>query len=198
MATSAPVLAVMLRPAATYADLARDPASPTFFAMLRRPAFFALLLGACISLSTTGRLTLRLLLSTAVLWSFAPALQLIAATAVIRLFGRGRLSLAAGLDLYFLGLGPWSLWLLGVAGLVSCVSPEQAAIWGTPILITAVVPLVWSAVITFAFLRGALALTRPRALLGLALHAVLVLGPPLAFFVMSGHLGPRVAGFLAR
>ncbi len=196
LGTSAPVIAVMLRPAATYADLARDPPRPTFLALLRRPALFALLLGACISLSTTGRLTLRLLPSGALLWSFAPALQMIAAAAVIRRFGRGRLSLPAGLDLYFLGLGPWSLWLLGVAGLVSSVSPEQTATWGFSLLATAVVPLVWSGVITYGFLRGALALGRRRALLGLALHGAFVLGPVLAFFLLSGHLVPRIAGLL--
>jgi hypothetical protein len=196
------VIAVMLRPAAAYASLAREPGRPTALGLLRRPAFFALLLGACISLSTTGRLTLRLLLSGAVLWSFAPALQMIAAAAVILLLRRGPLSLAAGLELYFLGLGPWSLWLLGVAGLVSWLSPERTATWtadpGISILTTAVVPLVWSAVITFGFLRGALALGRRRALLGLALHGALVWGPVIAFFLSSGQLAPRIAGALNR
>jgi len=201
VAAPSAVIDVMLHPTAAYARLAREP-GPNTLTMLRRPAFFALLIGSCVTLSTSGRLTLRLLLSTTVLWSFAPLLQLIAAAAVIRALGRKRLSLAAGLDLYFLGIGPWSLWLLLVAGVYSFASPEQTARWftdsGFSVVNSAIVPLAWSALVTFGFLRAALGLDLRRALAGFVLHGALLWGPVLAWFLLSGHLMPRVVGWLGR
>jgi hypothetical protein len=195
------VLAVMLRPVTAYARLAQEP-GPTTLAMLGRPAFLALLIGSCVALSASSRFTLRLLVSTTVLWSFAPLLQLLAAVVVIRLLGDKRVSLPAGLDLYFLGIGPWSLWLLAVAGLYSFFPAERTITWGSDlgisVVTTGAIPLAWSALVTYGFLRGALGLDLPRALLGFALHGMLVWGPVVAWFLFTGHLLPRLAGLLAR
>jgi hypothetical protein len=200
VSASSAVIDVMLHPTATYARLAREP-GPTALGMLRRPAFFALVIGSCVALSSSGRFTLRLLLSATLLWSFAPALQLIAAALVIRVLGRSRVSLWAGLDLYFLGIGPWSLWLLAIAGLYSFATPQQISTWvaetGLSVIASALAPFGWSALITFGFLRGALGLNMKRALAGFVLHGALLWGPVVAWFLFTGHLLPRVVGWLA-
>jgi hypothetical protein len=201
LAAHSDVLDVMWRPVMAYARLARGSETTTL-AMLRRPAFLALLIGCCVALSSSGRFTLRLLVSTTFLWSFAPMLQLLAAAVIIRLLGDKRLSLPAGLDLYFVGIGPWSLWLLAVAGVYSFLSPERTVTWGSDlgisVVTTGAIPLAWSAVITFGFLRGALGLNLQRTLLGFVLHGALVWGPVVAWFLFTGHLLPRLAGLLAR
>lgn len=194
-----PEARVMLHPWATYRRLAGRPRAPGLRALLSRPALFALLLGACLSLTTSGRLTLRLMLSGALIWSFAPLLQMAGATAVVLLLARRRLPLSRALDLYFLGHGPWSLWLLAVAGaLAPLPSARVLALIDGPwvpralVWLIVLVPFVWSAVITFAFFREALELSPRRALGGLALHGLVIWGAVLSFFLLSDQLWPRV------
>jgi hypothetical protein len=199
MRARSPVVAVMLRPSHAYRELVAESVAPTPAAALARAAFLALLLGCCVSLSTTGRLTLRLVVSAGVLWSFAPALQALSASVVVLAFARGRLPLLRALELYFAGIGPWSLWLLAVAGVSAFAPAETIAAWsaglGSRVLTTALVPLVWSAFITRGFLR-ALTPSRAKVYAGLALHGLLVWGAVVLFFLASGQLAPRIPGLV--
>jgi hypothetical protein len=201
MRARSPVVAVMLRPSHAYRELVAESVAPTLAAALARPAFLALLLGCCVSLSTTGRLTLRLVVSGSVLWSFAPALQALAASVVVLAFARGRLPLARALELYFAGIGPWSLWLLAVAGIAAFAPAETIAAWsaglGSRVLTTALVPLVWSAFITRGFLR-ALDLPGVQVHAGLALHGLVIWGSVVLFFLASGQLAPRIIDLMGR
>src|SRR6266545_2469852 len=79
------------------------------------------------------------MLSGAVVWSFAPLLQLAGASAAILLLAPRRRPLSQALDLYFLGSGPWSAWLLAVAGVLALVPP--------PLLLTLLVG--WGAIVSF-------------------------------------------------
>src|SRR5271169_1374992 len=199
MLLDAAAVRVMLHPVRAYRELAVEAKVPSRLAMLGRPAFFALLLGSSIALSTIGRFSLRLILSSALLWSFAPALQLLAVSVVIMLLGERRMPLRAGIDLFFLGIGPWSLWLLAIGAVFSLVPPRVAAALVANHgqgLRTSAVPFLWSALVTYGFLRGALAMSRARATAALLLHHVLVWGPAVLFFLLSDQLVPRLAGFV--
>jgi hypothetical protein len=191
---------VMAHPWATYRDLTGRPPETGWPTLLRRPALFALILGACLSLTTSGRFTFRLILGGAAVWSFAPLLQIAGAAAALPL-ARRRLPFSRAIDLYFLAHGPWSLWLLAVAGGLALLptrrsfallAPPTAFAW-----LSVLVPLGWSGIITFAFFREALAMSRGRALAGLAVHGFVVWGAVLAFFLLSGQLWPRILAALA-
>jgi hypothetical protein len=202
MSTSAawsPEARVMAHPWATYRDLAGRPPVPGWPTLLRRPALCALLLGACLSLTTAGRVTLRLILGGATVWSFAPLLQIAGAAAALPL-ARRRLPFSRAIDLYFLAHGPWSLWLIAVAGGLALLPTWRTfALLASPaafVWLSVLVPLAWSGTITFAFFREALQMSRRRALGGLVVHGFVVWGAVLAFFLLSGQVWPRVLAAL--
>src|ERR671934_1577060 len=153
---------VALHPATTYAELAREPGRKGF---LQRPLSFALLIGLAIAISTSGRPSLRLVLGSGIAWSFVPALHVVS-VALLTLtltLARGRLHVGRTLDLYFLGLLPWSAWLLALAAIASFTSPEREAALCTIAFFTMPVPLVWARIMTFAFFRHALGLSGRRS-----------------------------------
>ena len=182
---------VILRPGRTYAELAGHPGRGSF---LLRPVSFALLIGLAIAISSSGRPTLWLVLGSAVAWSFVPALHAVSVALVTLTLARGRLRPGRSVDLYFMGLLPWSMWLLGIAALASSTPPaREAAVWST-MLFTAPAPFIWGRIVTFAFFRRALGLSRRRSLAAVALNLAIVWGAVLAFFLLSGQLWPRIVG----
>ncbi len=153
----------------------------------RRPLFLACVIGATVSLSVTGSLSLRLALSTALAWSFVPIVEVAALTLVTRR-GRGGLPLAVVIDRFSESFALVELWLLGIA------------------IITAAVPLAWfqqtffgwlevggaallaiSLYIDFRFFRNVLGRDRFAAVRDLLLHRALTWIPIL---LISG--GPGV------
>ena len=188
---------VMLRPFAAYQRLASEPAPADGWGFLQRPLFQAFLLGAIASLGIARRLSLPLVLSAGIAWSFVPALQIASVLAVRRSVGHRSLPPGRSIDLYFMGQGPWLLWLLVLVAVQGLLPPERAAAaMGPkgPLFWSFAVPLLWSPLLTYAFLRGALQASRARALRALGLHTALIWGVVLGFFQLSGQLGPRLAG----
>jgi hypothetical protein len=182
---------VMLHPAIVYAELAREPGRSSF---LQRAFSFALLIGLVMAISASGRPTLRLVLGSGVAWSFIPALHVVSVALVMLTLARGRLPLVRALDLYFMGLLPWSLWLLSIAALASFTPPQREAQLWTIVLLTVPVPVVWARIVTFAFFRRALGLSRTRSVASVVLNVAIVWGSILGFFVLSGQLWPRIVG----
>ena len=96
---------VLVRPAPAFRALAAQPADPGPWTAWRRPLFMAFLLGCTISLTTTGSLTLRLVVSTALSWSFVPAIEIAALALVLHGAGHwGRLPRLV--DVFCMGCGP--------------------------------------------------------------------------------------------
>jgi hypothetical protein len=157
---------VMMKPRSAYEWLAARPPRPGLGRLLRRPALAVLVNGGAITLTSTGSASALALVTTTIAWSFVPALQLMIAAVLIALHRRPGLRLSAALDLFFAGQGPWLLWMLGVAA-AALVAPRLGG-HTIPrlsyILMFALVPLVWTWVIIFAFCRVVLALGRRRAL----------------------------------
>jgi hypothetical protein len=165
-------LRVMVAPMAAYQRLVQTATDATVDAgvavVVRRPALVALVIGCFITLATTGQLTAALVASTTLCWSFVPLVQLLAAAALITLGRRRSIRLASALDLFFMGHAPWSLFLLGLAGVVGAKLPLGTAALRAPgfVLLAAMVPLVWTWVITFAFCRRVLGLGAALAVAG--------------------------------
>jgi hypothetical protein len=107
---------------------------------------------------------------------------------------RGKLIPGRAIDLYFMGLLPWSAWLLGIAAVASFTPPAREATLWSAVLFSAPVPFIWARIVTFAFLRRALGLSRKRSLAAVALNLAIVWGAILAFFLLSGQLWPRIVG----
>lgn len=178
-------LRVMLRPIATYRELAKEADKNGVELLFRRPLFIALAFGAFTSLTVSGRLTFHLLIDGALSWSLIPVLQLLVMTAVVFAFSRGRVPIARAIDLFFMGHGPLLFWLLGVAGACLFFPSRQIhlwpTVWGWLLPISFVVVLIWSNVTTFGFLKGALNLSRLGAGKALLLYTMIFWGLILSY-----------------
>ena len=198
MSPWAPELRVLLRPVSAYRELALEAGGEETWLLFRRPLIHALLLGGFLSLVTTGRVVLPLALSTTVCWAFVPALQVAVVTAVSTLHRARPYPVSRLVDLYFVGNLPWSLWLLALSGTVVLLPsethglplPSPGSLFPASLLAAALL----SQVLTFGFFRGALGLTIPRSLAGLALHDALLWGSIALFFLLSDQLWPRLFG----
>jgi len=142
----------------------------------------------------SGRPSLRLVASCAVAWSFLPALQILSVAATWLAFARCRIPLRRAIHLHFLGHLPWSLWLVAIASIAASTSPRREVSVFQFVFATIGVPVVWSRLIGWHFFRRVYALGRGATLLATALHAAIVLGAIVGFFLVTGQLLPRLLG----
>ena len=195
MIALSPDVRVMLAPSEEYARLLADPPRGHGLAV-RRPALVAVIAGTAAALAATGHLTAGLAASTVLCWSFAPLVQMGTAALVLRSRARRSLSLPQRLDLWFMGHTPWSLWLLGAAIFLASV-PGSARV-KVPVIVTAVVPFVWTTVIARAFCRAVLGDSPRTAVLRTLAHQMLTWSIALAYAGWAVALGPRIAAVLGR
>lgn len=182
-------LRIMLQPVLTYRQLSKAPHHFGLWMMIRRPLFVALVIGSFVSITVSGHLTISLLFDGMVVWSFLPILQAILMSSIVVIFGRGRMPTSKALDLFFMGHGPWLIWLLAIAATCLFFPVKQFYLW--PVQWGWVLPLsllgawIWSSVTSFAFLRGALEVSKLRAVALLVLYTVLLWGIVISLLVVT-------------
>jgi len=148
----------------------------------------AVVAGIATSVTATGRITWGLALSGAACWTLIPLLQLITSTAVVAA-SRGRVDILRALEIFFTGHAAWSLWLIAAAALLFA-APDF--IRQGIVLYTAVVPFVWTAVMTYAFCRQVLGLDPRRAAAKTAIHQALTAAAIVAYVAWAVALWPRI------
>ncbi len=185
----------MTTPGRAYAEALVRPAPRGAWIALRRPALVALVIGASTGFSATGHLTLALLVSGFVCWSFVPLVQMATATVIFRGAPRApAIPFSRRLDLWFMGHLPLSLWI-ALAGLVIgsapiSAMPEQA------VLATVVVPVVWTNIIAAAYCRVVLGDSRQAAIARVAVHQTITWLAALLYFGWAVALSSRLAAFM--
>jgi len=187
-------LRVALAPARAYRELTRLKPAGTWLVALERPAFIALLIGTLVAISSTGRVTLGLVSSIAMCWSFVPVLQLLAGAIVIASCRGRAVAMPRALDLLFAGHLPWSLWLLAAAAWVASVPFASQG----PLGLTMLIPAAWTAYIVFAFCRTVLGVTTHGAVLRTAAHQAIVWTLAGTYVVLATGIWPRLLGVLGR
>ena len=165
--------AVALRPSSTYRALIARAEPVTWWRALERPALVLLVLGTALPITGVGRVTVGLVLTTTVAWTFALAVQLVAALALIASAPRRRIALPAALHLFYAGHLPWSLWLLSFAALTMADAPLMAR---DTVLHSVLIPIGWTAIVMAAFCREVLGDSRWVARVRTAAHQVLIYG----------------------
>lgn len=185
MAYPSDELRVMLRPGSAYRRLAEE-VNPTnaptraLWRALKRPVFAAFMIGAFASFTTAGRLNALLVIDGMLFWSFVPLLQLLTVSCLVLLFARRRLPAATAIDLFFIGHGPWYLWLLAISASCLFIPARQISLWpvqsGWIIPTSLLIVWAWSNLTTLGFLRGALRLSAGRAGAALLLYNLLLWG----------------------
>jgi hypothetical protein len=186
----------MFGPSSAYASLAAQPPSTGRGVAFRRPALVALVIGTATAVSATERVTFSLVASGTICWSFVPALQMATAACVLRSAGRPDIGMGRRLDLWFMGHGPWSLWLL--AGGALLFWPPDIPYLELWMVAGAIVPAAWTAWIGTAFCRKVLADSRPRARRRMALHQAMTWAIVIAYIVLAAQLWPRFLAVLGR
>jgi hypothetical protein len=146
----------MLRPASAFRQLVAQYPSEGTFKALRRPLFFAFLCGCMVSLVASQRLTVRHVLDGAASASLLLGCQIASLAAVC--WRQRKLRFWRTVELFSMGYGPWSLWILGFSAVWALASPMQAFRWaGVPtILLTASIAAAWSGYIDFRFFEQVL------------------------------------------
>lgn len=192
-----PHLWVMLNPAAAYRFLASEPHRGSIWLVLRRLLFVAFVLGCTISLLTAQALSLRLVGSATIYWSFVPVVETLALAAV-GWNGRRVVSFSRAVDLFFTGHGPWLLWLIGLSAIWCFFLPAQAFsltrawLYGATSLV-----LIWSAYIDFCFFRFVFGRNRTRAARDLLFHRSISWSLIIAIFG-GPAIAPDIAARLGR
>jgi hypothetical protein len=184
---------VMAAPSRAYAA-SREGASGGLWAVVSRPALTALVMGTASAFAATGHVTLGLLISGFVCWTFVPLLQMATAAAILRPRAGHSLPLGHRLELWFMGHAPWSLWIFTVTLLMG-----NAGIWSRlewAVIATAVIPGIWTSVIAAAFCRVVLGDSRRAAIVRTALHQAITWSLVLLYFGWAVALQPRIAAFL--
>jgi hypothetical protein len=102
-----PEVWVMLRPKQAFAE---PQVAGGRWLYWRRPLRLVLILCSGISLLTTGRFSLHVAGSTAIYWSFLPLVEIAALAAAQR-----RWPEACVVDRFFIGHGPWQLFIIAFA-----------------------------------------------------------------------------------
>jgi hypothetical protein len=153
-----------------------------------RVAIPAIVAGIATAIMATDRITWSLALSGTACWILLSIVQLLTAATLVLPHPR-RVNLPRAVDLFFLGHGAWSLWLLASAALVF-VSP--IAVPAYLIVFSAVVPLLLTAILTFAYCRRVLGLGRRPAAVRTLVHQSLTAVFILLYVGWAVQLWPRI------
>jgi hypothetical protein len=147
----------------------------------------ALVIGTATAVAATGRVTISLVVSTTIVWSFVPLLQLLTGwLLLVRDLPRDR---GSALAEYVRTHRYWSLWMLAVAA-VLLLAPSPGLVT-FPLVATALAPM-------FLTSRALVGLRRawgnpPREAIGrVVAHQAMTLGLMSAYVVWATALLPRI------
>lgn len=175
----------------------RDDPSPRAWILIRRPLLWLFVIAAFVSFTTSGRWIWFHLFATALMWSFVPLYQSVFIAWIARLL-KSRRRIDEVVDLFFAGQAPWYLFLTVLAG-VCIFAPDvwvafQTLLFSGALIVVFVLTIVWSVLLTFAFFRSGLELSRGRAIAGCALFYLLFDGTIAAWYIATGQLWPLLFG----
>ena len=161
--------------------------------VLGHMALIALVIGTAVSTAATERVTLGLVLTSALAWSFVPVLQLGTGLWLVRNAGPGRRMLA--LERYFDTHPAWSVFILGFHAVLLAWPPSRGyALLLAPL---AIFPIVLTMFSLTRLCREVLGMTT-----GTATRAVLV-HQAMTYVVVAVYAGwasaylPRIIGLLS-
>ena len=154
-----------------------------------RMFLIAIVIGTTTAIASTGRLTLSLLVSGTLCWSFVPILQLMTGLILVR---GARVPRGRALELYFDTHRPWSLWLVSAAMLILLLADPGG--WLIPILATATAPAMISGRAVFVLLTRSLGFSVSQARHRAALHYAITLAIVLIYAEYASALLRRAVG----
>ncbi|MBK8253164.1 MAG: hypothetical protein IPK82_10920 [Polyangiaceae bacterium] len=189
--------AVAVRPFKTYRALAAHRNERTWADLGRALVLEGVFLGAMVSFTTAGRLVITHVVLTAVFWGFLPLLQIGAVVAAARVVAPNEKPIATA-SLYFEGLGPYYVFYLVLSAI--CLFSPHVYTTFTALLRVGALPLyllgtvLWGMVVTWAFWREALGLSRGRAALGCGVFYSIFVGTIVGWYLAMNEIQPQIVG----
>jgi hypothetical protein len=172
---------VALAPAAGYRRLLENNTPVPWWRALERPAVVLLIVGVVVPVMALQRVTIGVVATAALSWSFVLAIQSLTGAAVIASVPARSIDATRALDLWFAGHLPFSLWLLVTAGWVAMSASMSMEV----LVLSAVVPSVWTAIIVSAFCRTVLGTTRNGGRWRAAGHSMATWGVGLSYIAWA-------------
>ena len=138
--------------------------------MLRRLLVVLLVIATAVPIMAVQRITLALFAFSVVSFGFVLLIQMAVGAGIIASAPARRAGMARALDLWFAGHAPYSIWLLTMAAVFA------ARQWGSLdlLVVLAVIPAAWTAVIVAAFCRHVLGSSTAGARWRAAAHFVVI------------------------
>ena len=127
------------------------------------------------------RVTLGLVATAALSWTFAVLLQSIVGLAIVASAPARRIGVVPALDLWFAGHIPYSLWMLVVFALTGMLTAANLSL----VIVSAVVPAIWTAFIVTAFCQTVLGTTASGARWRAAVHFVSIWAITLSYIAWA-------------
>ena len=143
---------VAFSPDSTYRALVSDNEPVGAWRMLRRPLVVLVVIATAVPVMALKRVTLDLLVFSALSFAFVVVIQLLVGAAIIGTARSRRVTVPRAVDLWFAGHAPYSLWLLAASASFS-VLPYVSL---DALMAIAAFPAAWTAVIVAAFCRQVL------------------------------------------
>jgi hypothetical protein len=181
-------------PGRVYPELLRSPRASGWRSLLARAGTTVLVLGVFVSIIAVQRVTVSLVATSALSWSFVVAVQLALGAAVALSAPARRVNMTTALSLWLAGHAPYTLWMLLLAAIAA----------GTPwaslgVLVgLATIPAVWTGVIVSAFCRHVLGVSRRGAHARAIVHAALVWALTLQYVAWSAGGWFQITQTIAR
>ena len=156
--------------------------------LLRRPLFLALLLGYGVSILGSGRFTLRLIVDGTLSFAFVPLCELFGFAAVYALSRSGSHTqrfrpFASASDRFFATNVPWLWWSVGLLVVAAILPARRLGSVLGPLLMTAPIPIVLSAVLEWRLLRREVGLGLGRAATCLFVQRAIAWSAATAYFL---------------
>lgn len=158
--------------------------------MLLRPFLVACVIGTALAVAATGSVSLSLVATTTLSWSFVVAIQVLAAVVIVGTASGRTLPVGRAVDAFFAFHVPWSAWMLAWAVWTWMTPPAwRHSGW---VLWTAFAPAAWTAFLIYRFCLDVLGEPHRRAIARTCAHQAIVWG---AFVLIGGAavgLWPRI------
>ena len=179
-------------PRQTYAELHGEGRPGSWLRAAAIPLVTAVIIGVGTSIAATGVASLFSIASGALCWSFVPAIQLANGLLLCRRPPRGNGELARAVELFFLAHLPWSLWLIGVALVLLWLPLASTVVY--LLLLSALVPLVWTGAILRSFSQTVLGCSPGQANGRALIYVGITLAVMFGYIFLAVGLWPRLVG----
>ena len=159
--------------------------------LLRRPLLLALILGCAVAVLASGRFTLRLIVDGALSMAFVPACQVLGLAAVYPL-RRTQVSFAEAVDRFFGGNTIWLVWIFVFMVTVVVVPVTEQAHLDGPVLISSMLPILWSVAVDRRFFAEVMGRTGWHGALDITIERLVAWLAAMLYFLgvaLDGRLG---------